>query len=94
MFDGEIDMMKLPERMADLPPGPELARMLSTVDRESLSGYDRVILMQAHHRQVAHYQAELYADIVAVADAETLAYSSEMAMDDLQTRALGRSVPP
>lgn len=58
---------RLPEQIADMPPGPELGNLLATVDRSKLNGYDVVVLMQARARQLAHYQAELYADMAEVA---------------------------
>jgi hypothetical protein len=48
------------------------------VDRDQLSGHDRVLLLQAHARQVAHYQAELYADIHSVWEAEREAGHNEL----------------
>ncbi|WP_146779036.1 HNH endonuclease signature motif containing protein [Actinomadura craniellae] len=51
-----------------MPPGPELAAALALIDRSRLSGHDTVVLLQARARQVAHEQAELYADMAEVAD--------------------------
>ncbi|WP_158566772.1 HNH endonuclease signature motif containing protein [Actinomadura craniellae] len=58
----------LPEALAELPPGPELAAALALVDVTRLSGYDTVVMLRARARQVAHEQAGLYAVLVAVAD--------------------------
>lgn len=72
-------MAVLPEGLAELPPGPALAAALASIDRAGLSGYDMVILLQARSRQLAHEQAELAADLTAVADcvrAETAHISS------------------
>ena len=64
MFDeGKVMWERLPEGVAEMAPGPELGRVLATVDRTRLNGHDLVVLMQAHNRQLAHYQAELYADM-------------------------------
>ncbi|MGH8871762.1 MAG: DUF222 domain-containing protein [Acidimicrobiia bacterium] len=80
MFERE----RLPEGLAEIPPGPELAQILATSNRDMLSGFDRVELMKARYRQVAHDQAELYADMVSIADAENGVLSPDLAMDDIQ----------
>ena len=41
--------------------------MLESVDRSRLNGHDLVTLMQARVRQLAHLQAEVYADMVELA---------------------------
>jgi hypothetical protein len=58
----------LPAGLAEMPPGPELSAVLATVDRSALSGFDLVVLLQARDRQLAFEQAELAADLVAVAE--------------------------
>jgi hypothetical protein len=73
MFEGE----RLPVGLAELQPGPELAAVLAAVDRDRLNGYDRIDLLQARSRQVAHDQAEMYADRLAVAEAVGEELSSE-----------------
>ena len=73
MFEGE----RLPVGLAELKPGPELAAVLAAVDRDRLKGYDRIDLLQARARQVAHDQAEMYADMLAVAEAVGEELSSE-----------------
>jgi hypothetical protein len=45
-----------------MPPGPELACILTSIDRAQLNGHDLVILMQAPAKQIAHEQAEFYAN--------------------------------
>jgi hypothetical protein len=57
----------LPDDIAVLPPGPELAALLASIDRSTLSSDDLVRLARARHRLVAHQQAELLADLHAVA---------------------------
>ena len=44
--------------------------MLAGVHRSGLSGHDRVVLLQARARQLAHVQAQFYADIMSVWEAE------------------------
>ena len=57
----------LPGGLADMPPGPGLAALLSTVDRDGLSGAQLAVVVAAQGRQVAHEQARLLADAVALA---------------------------
>ncbi len=59
----------IPENLGAIPPGAVLAAMLDDVDLERCSGYDRIRVLQARQRQVAHYQAESYEAIAAVVDA-------------------------
>jgi hypothetical protein len=49
-----------------MPPGPRLAAALASVDRSMLCGFDLVVVLRARNRQIAHEQAELAADMVAV----------------------------
>jgi hypothetical protein len=58
----------LPEGLAEMPPGPALAAALASVDRAGLSGFDLVVMLRARSRQLAFEQAELAADLVAVAE--------------------------
>jgi hypothetical protein len=50
-----------------MPPGPELAALLASIDRAALSSGDLLRLAQARNRLVAHQQAQLLADLHAVA---------------------------
>jgi hypothetical protein len=60
MFEMErLEPGKLPGDLANMAPGAEMARLLESLDRESVSGFDRVVMLQARARQVAHDQAEL-----------------------------------
>jgi hypothetical protein len=61
------DAALLVEDLEQLPPGPELAALLSTVDRSALDAGQRVDVACARARLVAHMQAELLADMCAVA---------------------------
>ncbi|MGH8873239.1 MAG: DUF222 domain-containing protein, partial [Acidimicrobiia bacterium] len=60
----------LPAGMESMVPGAELARVLAGVDRDRLSGFDRVELLKARSRLRSHVDAELLADMVGVLDAE------------------------
>jgi hypothetical protein len=57
---------ELPEDLELMAPGPELAALLATIDRRTLSDKDRVRLVQSRNRLVSHQQAELLADVYAV----------------------------
>jgi hypothetical protein len=67
----------LPESLANMAPGARLGDMLACIDRDRLCGEDRVVVMQAWSRQVAHAQAELYASMSAVAEAVYDLYPDE-----------------
>lgn len=60
------DRHHIPSGLDHMPPGPNLGAILSSIDRTKLSGHDAVIVMRARARQVAHDQAQLYADIAEV----------------------------
>ena len=64
MFD-----TKTPQTLGSIAPGPELAGALAGMDRDRLGGHDRVELLKARARQLAHDQAQLYADIYSVSEA-------------------------
>lgn len=55
MFDS-----KAPENLEAIPPGPELAAVLASLDYDRLSPYDLVRVLGAQQRQAAHYQAASY----------------------------------
>ncbi len=57
----------LPDGLAEMAPGPELAVALSKIDRSVLNGHEMVIVLQASARLVSHFQAQMYADIMEVA---------------------------
>jgi hypothetical protein len=77
----------IPKGLADMAPGPKLGAILSSIDRNRISGHDRVVLTRAWNRQVAHDQAELYASMVAVADAEQEELSGHLESDEIQDLA-------
>ncbi|MBC6457799.1 HNH endonuclease signature motif containing protein [Actinomadura sp. HBU206391] len=59
---------ELPAGLEEMSPGPALAAVPASVDRSRLCGFDVVVVLKARARQVAYEQAELQADMVAVAD--------------------------
>ena len=58
----------IPAGLESLPPGPALGAILSTIDVASVSGTARVAVLQAHQRQVSHYEAARYHDMTAISD--------------------------
>lgn len=53
----------LPDGIEEMPPGPELGEILEGLDSSRLNGHELVTVIQARARQIAHLQADLYADI-------------------------------
>jgi len=52
--------------LENVAPGVELAARLAVVDVDRLSGYDRVVVLQAHQRLASHYAAQVYRDMASV----------------------------
>ncbi len=83
MFDA------LPPGFADLPPGPELAGALATIVVDRLTGYDRVVALQAEARMEAHYAARKTRAMVAVRDALAAEFAADpVPGDDADEAAL------
>lgn len=57
----------LPEGLAEMAPGVELAVVLAGIDRSLLNGFELGIVLEADSRQVAHYHALMYADMAEMA---------------------------
>ena len=53
----------LPAGLDKLPPGPELAAALATVDRSRVGACDLHDLLEARVRLLAHVQAQVLADV-------------------------------
>ena len=71
MFDygiAEHQTTVFPVGLLDREPGPELAAFLSVVDPAELSGYDQVLVLQAHQKMASHYAARTYQNIAELAD--------------------------
>jgi hypothetical protein len=77
MFESE----GIPQGLAEMPPGPMLAAVLASIDRDRITGYQRVILMKARSRQIGYDQAEFYADITAIHEAESKLVPGEWTSD-------------
>ena len=56
----------VPEGLAEIPPGPRLAAVLSEIDLARLTGFDCVRVLKAQYRQVNHERARLMAAMVEV----------------------------
>lgn len=63
-FDGVI-----PAQLDDIEPGPVLGAFLSSIDPDTLVGYDRVAVLRAHQRMASHHQAQVMHAIASVSDA-------------------------
>ena len=79
-----FDTSTLPDELTSMVPGPELAVLLAGVDREGLSGHDRVELLKARLRLRSHLDAELLADMVSVFDAETQTLPADYAEHEIR----------
>jgi hypothetical protein len=77
MFESE----GIPGGLAEMAPGPRLAAILASIDRDRISGYERVVLLRARARQIAHDQAEFYADIDSIHEAEGKVVPGEWTSD-------------
>jgi hypothetical protein len=59
-------VVELVERAVALPPGPELSAVLNALPRENVPNARLVEVLRARSRQLAHEQAELFADMVEI----------------------------
>src|SRR5262252_6646693 len=55
----ERPFMPLPDELHDLPPGPELAVLLASLDPTDYTGFQLVDLLAARQRQSCHDNAQL-----------------------------------
>jgi hypothetical protein len=62
--------VRLPDGLADFPPGPALAALLNGIDPRLLANADTVAVLTAQYRQLAHEQARLLEALVAVGRAD------------------------
>ncbi|MBV9731035.1 MAG: DUF222 domain-containing protein [Pseudonocardiales bacterium] len=56
----------IPEDLASIPPGPELAHVLVGLELSRLSGFDCVEVLKAQYRQANHERARVMAAMVEV----------------------------
>jgi hypothetical protein len=64
---------ELVDRAVALPPGPELSAALNALPRQKIPNARLVEVAQARSRQLAHDQAELFADLVEITHAVAVA---------------------
>lgn len=57
----------LSDRLEDTPPGPELGSFLATVDRAGLDSDELLRLAVARQRLIAHHEAQMLAELHAIA---------------------------
>ena len=58
----------LEETLKTTPAGPRLAMILSRIDVSKLSGYDRVVVLQAARKMASHYAAYAYQAMASISD--------------------------
>jgi hypothetical protein len=63
------DTEQIPPGLDKMQPGYVLACFLGHIDVDTLSGYDRIVVLRAHQRMASHYLAHTYRDMTSVADA-------------------------
>jgi hypothetical protein len=51
-----------------MEPSPALAAFLSTLSDKTLSGFDRIRVLQAHQRMVSFFQARMLEDIASISE--------------------------
>jgi hypothetical protein len=85
MFVGERLDVERPDLVGigDMAPGMELMWILAGVDRDSLSGFDRVEVLRARARMRAHLEAELLADMSGILDAEIRRLGADLDWGDV-----------
>lgn len=68
-----------------MAPGPRLGSILGSIDVDALGGYDRVVVLRAHQRMVAHHQAQSYQAMLSIRDA----YQEVLEATDEESNARG-----
>jgi len=71
----------IPAGLDAMAPGAVLAGWLTSIDVSTVSPFDRIVVLRAHRRLASHFQAAMYRDMVAVADAEAEVWGDELALD-------------
>ena len=85
MFVVELLELDTPDLVGvgEMDPGPELMSILTRVDRESLSDFDRVEVLKARSRLRSHLDAELLADMSGILDAEIRVVGSDLEFGEI-----------
>jgi hypothetical protein len=68
MFVLEAEVVSVPVGLDEMEPGPVLAAVLSSIDVNEVSGYDRIVVLRAQQKMASHFQAQVYETIAAVSD--------------------------
>jgi hypothetical protein len=68
MFVLEAEVVSVPVGLDEMEPGPVLAAVLSSIDVNQVSGYDRIVVLRAQQKMASHFQAQVYETIAAVSD--------------------------
>ena len=71
MFESELKenhRSVFPAGLLDREPGAELAAFLSVADPGELSGYDQVLVLQAHQKLASHFAAKAYENMAELAE--------------------------
>jgi hypothetical protein len=58
-----VTRQRLPEGLAQMPPGPQLCAVLATIDRTRLTSEDLCEFTAARYRLLAYVNAEFLADL-------------------------------
>jgi len=56
----------IPAQLDAMAPGPVMGAFLSSVEVSKLSGFDQIVVLRAHRRMAAYYEAASYQDMAAV----------------------------
>ncbi len=59
----------VPESLDTMEPGHDMACVLSAINVDECTGYDRIRVLKAHEKMRSFYSAQLYQDMTAVVDA-------------------------
>ena len=70
----------LPAAITEMTPGLMLSLVTSSCADESLSTQDRLEMLRAHQRLVAHFQAKMYRAIAKLTEQMTTEYNGDLVM--------------
>ncbi len=74
----------VPESLDTMEPGPELACVLSAINVNECSGYDRIRVLKAHERMRSFHSSQMYQAMTAVVD---VVDAEDMAADYVEEAA-------
>ncbi len=79
-----IRSIRLPEDLERVTPGPDLAALLSGLDRSRVSGFDLTRLLEAESRLISHFQAGMYETMIEL-DTVTSEFGSDAPAAEIST---------